>query len=104
VTTLPEPLIVVDPLDPLLEHFALQHDLRARFAHALEEIVAVIDAEPTESVLSRLTKAHDIATEAISDEAIEEWMKRQRPLPWLDEVINPLADQVRREVMEMLGL
>jgi hypothetical protein len=100
----PSDLIVVDPLDPLLEHFALQFDLRERFVHALEQILKID--------LAAVACTHDdaaeqmvaIAKEAIDDATIAEWVKNKRPMPWLDDAVNPLAEQVRREVMEMLGL
>ena len=90
---------VFDPTDPILEHFAFQHDFRERYLHALEEICQVDMAQGNAHVLMRT-----IATDAIDPEKLAEWQSAGRPLPWLDEKINPVAERVRREVLAMLGI
>lgn len=97
--TPPDVEAAIDPTDPLVEHFAFQHDFRERYQHALEEICKVDMSQGNAHVLMRT-----IAEEALDLDKIREWQKQGRPLPWMDAEINPLAERIRDEVLQMLGL
>lgn len=101
MTDTPPPTVepAIDPTDPLVEHFAFQHDFRERYQHALEEICKVDMAQGNAHVLMRT-----IATDALDVDKIREWQAEGRPLPWIDETINPLAERIRDEVLNMLGI
>lgn len=95
----------IDALDPLLIDFTLQHDFRERFFHALQMIVEVIDTDGDEfSVEQRLAKVDLIAREALDHDSISLWMKANRPMPWLDDVIGEDAKQITEMVRKALDL
>lgn len=97
-----EPEALIDPMDPLLSGFALQHDLRERFLHALEEILAVrVEGRHYRSALD---KCREIARDALSEESILLWHQANRPLPWLDEQIGDRAESLRSQVTSAIGL
>lgn len=100
----PRPIeAAIDPTDPLLEHFAFQHDFRERYQHALEEILKV-NATPLISWETAGRLMIKLAAEALDIEEIRKWQEAGRPLPWIDETINPVAERVRDDVLKMLGL
>lgn len=103
-----DPVIAID--DPLLVAFALQHDLRERFLHALEEIVATgqqLDANPEftpRDLALSYNKIIEIATKATDEGFIKLWEDEGRPLPWLDERLGSEPEKLRQAVMRMAGL
>lgn len=102
------PVIAID--DPLLEEFALQHDLRERFFHALEQIQDILrklDENPEVSgrdVVLASVAVGEIVDEAISPEALRAWGEQGRPLPWLDERLGDGPERLRRAVLLMAGI
>lgn len=104
MTDTPPPVVepAIDPSDPLIEHFAYQYEFRERYLHALEEILSFSAGEnDREWAAEEMTR---IATEALDPAKIAEWQAAGRPLPWIDEEINPLAERIRDEVLNMLGI
>lgn len=98
MTDAPDP-ITLDPEDPLLEHFALQHDYRERYQHALEEILALDMGDPQVHI-----KMRQVAEDALDATKIAEWLAANRPLPWIDDSLNPVAAKIREEVLAMLRI
>lgn len=106
---------VIDPTDPIMAHFAIQHDLRERFHHALTEIIDAVSAwsrsetsdDPDVEIarsLALIEQMTTIATEAVAPDRIREWFEDDRPLPWLDEQLGSLPDDLSRVVAKMIGL
>jgi hypothetical protein len=91
----------IDPLDPLLPAFALQHDFRERFFHALQEIEEVIASDAPDA--DRLARVGEIASEALDHQSIKAWLEANRPLPWIDEVLGDESRQLTQRVLDSLA-
>lgn len=104
------PSVVIAADDPLLTAFTMQHDLRERFLHALEQVQAVLRsfdpeiAADAETMSAALTNIEEIVDEALDQQAIQGWMDNGRPLPWLDERLGEGPERVRDAVLKMIGL
>lgn len=84
--------------DPLLVHFALQHDLRARFLEAIQDAIEALSI-PDQEVANRV--AGEILAEAIDSTAIREWMEKGRPLPFIDQKYGEAAEELTRAVIAL---
>lgn len=85
--------------NPLLPGYALQHDLRERFLHALVEIINV-EPEPR-AYRAAFLKCQEIARGAVDVDSITEWVANGRPLPWLDEVLGEAAKELTDAVVAL---
>lgn len=97
------PVIAAD--DPLLTMFAMQHDLRERFAHTLLGVQEILHG------ITDIDKVHEavIEIEALVDEALDPmaisvWVDDGRPMPWLDEALGDGPEQIRQTVLKLIGL
>lgn len=86
--------MLVDPTDPLVFHFALQHDLRERFLHAIEESIEALEMGEHESALLLLR-------EAVDRRRITEWIEADRPLPWIDTYLAEPTQQVNEVIQRI---
>lgn len=88
--------VIIGADDTALLGFTDQFELRERFLHALELIVAVDMADPLSA-----EKMQSIARDAIDSTSLREWTANGRPLPWLDERLGDSVESAQRAVMEM---
>lgn len=84
--------------DPLLVHFALQHDLRARFLQAISDAIEALSI-PDQQVANRV--CGEILSEAISPSSISEWMAAGRPLPFIDQKVGEAAEELTKAVLAL---
>ncbi len=93
----PEGFPIIDIENPLLEVFALQHDLRERYLVAITEVIELIDSESC-----GMAEIVEVLRAAIDEDKIREWIDNGRPLPSLD---VPMAEQIEKfdDSMETLA-
>jgi len=84
--------------DPLLVHFALQHDLRARFLEAINDAIEAL-AIPDPTVAARV--ARDILREAVNPASVRAWIEAGRPLPYIDQRVGEAAEELTRAVLAL---
>jgi hypothetical protein len=84
--------------DPLLVHFALQHDLRARFLEAIQDAIEALSI-PDVEVANRV--AGEILMEAIDGASIREWMEKGRPLSFIDQKYGKAAGELTQAVLAL---
>jgi hypothetical protein len=89
--------IEIDVENPMLPAFAMQHDLRERYLHALEEIIDCLSHAGTAE------EALTIAKVAVDPKLIEAWSREGRPLPWLDEIFGEDPDELTRQVLSSIN-
>lgn len=92
----------IDVLDPMLDGFAIQHDFRERFLHALQEVAEMIASDST--METKLQVIDTIVTEALDPKAIQRWVDDNRPLPWLDALVGDDSRQLTEDVLRSLGM
>ena len=86
--------------DPLLVLFTAQHDLRARYQNAIENALEAIISIDDPTVAVRTVQA--ILHEATDRDALIEWARLGRPLPWIDEVVGERAQELTDAVVALL--
>lgn len=91
----------IDPLDPLLPMFALQHDFRERFFHALQEIERTLGSDDLDRG-EKLDRVGEITFEALDHESIKAWLEQNRPMPWLDEVLDAQVEDLNQRVLDVI--
>lgn len=78
--------------------FATEFDLRERFHHALEQIIAVTVSG--RAYKDALALAQEIAREALDPDTIQAWSEAGRPLPWLDDEDTAAVQAVYESFVE----
>lgn len=86
--------------DPLLIHFTIQHDLRARFQTAIDDALDCLRHIDDPEVACQYAKG--ILAQAVDEESVMEWMKAGRPLPFIDQKVGPQAEALTQAVLDMM--
>lgn len=94
-------VVIVDPSDPLVPAFAVQHDLRLRFLNALDEI-AVILVEEDNNDFNAICRIESVVKEALSEDAISEWFEAGRPLDYVEPQLEHDAQQMAQAALQMM--
>lgn len=84
--------------DPLLVHFALQHDLRARFLEAINDAIEALSI-PDPEVAARV--AVEILRESVDPDSIGAWIAAGRPLPFIDQQVGEAAEALTKAVLAL---
>jgi hypothetical protein len=97
-----EPQAKLNLEDPILAHFAYQHDLRARLWNTMENILDVVnsDEDPEDIVAAVRT----MVSTAIDPAEIEAWVRAGRPLPYVQVKNQKLADAITEALVELYDL
>lgn len=94
--------IVLDPTDPFLAHFALQHDLRERFRHTIEQCLDVMNDPEVENA-EVFAALRSMLEDAIDENSLRAWQAEGRPLPWIDAYLGEPVRQFDEVVTKILS-